>query len=255
MAVKDPLNGPDARMSRARPAWAMAAVTMLAVLLIPCDLIGAVQTAPPQPILLGPSAYRVSAADIAQILALGPPASRPWVLVSFGPPFEPTMPWYINVFLPPNHVTSTVRRGRMMVVKTTTPAQEAYDHVREWALDRIAEYGQVPGYLSDVERVRDGRDLNRPFPIHGVISDADLAGLVTFIRTSPPDPSFHGALGGAGSHVEGNWPIGNLVRHDDGSVEISLLDDEPHEKQGQRVSLRQNGTRWVVVGARYWIAD
>jgi hypothetical protein len=231
----------------------------MSFLKVPSVLIGAVillQTAPPQPILLGPTASRVTAADIAQISALGPqPESRPWVLVSFGPPFLTTMPWYIAVFLTPDHVTSAVRRGRIVFVKTTTPAEEAYDHPRDWALDRMAEYGQLPVPLSDVARVMNGRDLNRPFGIYGVISDAELEGLVKFIRTSPPDPSFHGASGGAGSHVQGNWPIGSLVRHDDGTVEVSLLEDTPREKQGQRVSLRGNGTRWLVVGIRYWIVD
>jgi hypothetical protein len=208
-----------------------------------------------QPVRLGPTADRVTAADIAQIAALPPqPGSRPWVLVSFGTGLLPSMPWFIDVFLEPDRQTPSVRRGGMMTVRTTTPAQQAYEGARVWQVVRMAEYGQVPS-RSDATRVRDGRDLNRPFRIHGVFTDDEVAGLVTFIRTSPPDPSFKGVPGAMGSHVEGTWPIALLLRDTDEGIAVSLLDDKPDEKQGQRVWLRHDGTRWVVVRVNYWIAD
>jgi hypothetical protein len=199
-------------------------------------------------------ADRVTAADVAQIAALVPqPETRPWVLVSSGPPFMPSMPWFIEVFLGPDRATPSVRRGRMMTVKTTTPAEQAYQGPRVWQVERMAEYAQVPA-RPDAARVLDAGDLNRPFRVHGIFSDDDLAELARLVRTSPPDPMFKGAAGAVGSHVEGSWPIGLVIRRDDGNVEVALL-DPARNKQGQSVHVRRDEVRWTVVRTNYWVAD
>ncbi len=212
------------------------------------------QSAPAQPVRFGYQADRLTAADIEQIGALAPqPQSRPWVLVTFGPNFLPSMPWFVDAFLEPDRTTPSVRRGRMMTVKTTTPAKEAYERPRVWSLERMAEYAQVPARGNDAG-VQGAADLNRPFRVLGVFSDDDLAELARLVRASPPNPSFKGAAGAMGSHVEGSWPIGLVLRRDDGSVEIDLLRPEQN-KQGQRVQVRRDDVGWTVVQVNYWVAD
>lgn len=100
------------------------------------------QGTPAQPVRLGHMADRVTAADVAQIAALVlPPQTRPWVLVSSGPPFIESMPWFVDVFLEPARATQSLRRGRMITVKTTTPAEQAYQGLRVWQVERY-----WPGY-------------------------------------------------------------------------------------------------------------
>ncbi len=211
------------------------------------------QSAQAQPSRLGWMVDRLRAADIAQIAALAPQPHAPWVMVSSGPPFIRETPWYIEVFLDPDRMTTSVRRGRLMTVKTTAPALQATQETRGWQVERMAEYAQVP-VRPDAARVIDGSDLNRPFRVHGTFSDDDLVELARLVRASPPDPAFKGAAGGVGSHVHGTWPIGLVIRRDDGSVDVSLL-DPARDKQGQRVYVRLDAGRWTIVRTNYWVAN
>jgi hypothetical protein len=213
------------------------------------------QGAPARPVRFGHMADRLTAADLTQIAALAAePERRLWVVVSFAPNFAPSSPWFLDVFLEPDRTTPSVRRGTLMTVKTATPAPEAYEGARMWSVQRMAEFGQVPT-RGDPARVIDRRDLNRPFRIHGVFSDDEIEGLVKLVRTSPPDPSFKGTVGLPGSHVEGTWPVGLVLRGDDGSVEVSVLDNRSDGKNGQKIWLRREGRGWTVLRTGYWVAD
>jgi hypothetical protein len=55
--------------------------------------------------------------------------------------------------------------------------------------------------------------------------------------------------------VEGTWPIARLVARDLSTMEVCLLDMDPHEKSGQEIVLRRSGKSWTLEQLLARIAD
>jgi hypothetical protein len=99
-----------------------------------------------------------------------------------------------------------------------------------------------------VDDISGDRDVNRPFVVHGELSDQEIVTVVTFIRSSPELTSqkSSGSPAEISRRVKGEWPLGRLNRLSDGTVEALLLE---FQCQGQSVRLRQaDGQREVSCG-------
>lgn len=215
----------------------------------------------PVPILIGPTGGSLSASDLSQVVRLtAEGGGEPWMLVGLPPPFADPARWFVDVYLAPDRTTAGVRRGRIQVVWARLPAIAAYAAPKTWQAASSAEYAQVPVPGTNPDAVRDGRDLNRPFRLFGVISDEALLSIVSLVRSSPviaaPATRTTGQpVARIATTVEGTWPIARVVVKPDTTVEVELLNHDPREKSGQEILLRGTGQVWIVERLGLWIAD
>ena len=107
------------------------------------------------------------------------------------------------------------------------------------AIIKIGEIGRTLGSDDVLAILR--RDLAGPFRVFGNFTDAELLTIVQFIRTGPHGPR---------ENVEGAWPISSTIRERDGSVRVSLIQDDFH---GQSVTLERRGDAWRVLKTSFWI--
>jgi hypothetical protein len=214
-----------------------------------------------RPIPLGPTGDQLSTDDLAQIARIsGEAGGKPWVLVGHPPGLVESARWFVDVYLEADRTVGVLRRGRIQVVTALLPSIAAYAAPKTWQRVSSAEYAQAPIPGANPAELTGSRDLNRPFRVHGTLSDEALLSIVSFVRSSPatppPDSRTPGQivprilLG-----VEGTWPIERVVARDDTTVEVSLIDLEPTEKSGQKLMLRGAGTGWTVERVFLWIAD
>jgi hypothetical protein len=212
-------------------------------------------------IRLGPAGDRLSADDLAQIARLAKAESgSPWLVVAYPPgPMIDSTRWFVTVFLEPDSWNSALNIGTTLTLGAALSAPGAYEATKTWRVQASGKYAQIPVPGSDPRVVRGARDLNRPFPVVGVIDETALLAIVSLIRGSPtiqppPSPTRQPAVPIL-TTVQGHWPITRAVFRNASSVDVQLLDEKASEKSGQGVALRKVGPSWSVSGLTYWIAD
>jgi hypothetical protein len=127
-----------------------------------------------------------------------------------------------------------------------------YMHVTDrssqgWAVSGKGQYAQVSADARTPDQVPGDRDIRRPFRVNGSFTDAELVSLVTFVRSSPPNPQPSQYL----PRVEGNQPIGVVWRNGDGSVRVSLARSD---FESQVVELRQTDRGWEILRISFVVA-
>jgi hypothetical protein len=209
------------------------------------------------PYRVGPTAANLTGDDVAQISRLvAETGSRPWVVVGRQVGLRPPpAPWFVDVYLAPDLSTGAVRRGRAMRLRAQLPRMGDFTAHRVWSLDSYFDWAQVPELGRDADEVTGSRDVNRPFPVAGVVSDAALMGALAAIRLSPPMPVPAGVRPGQMVsevllRVHGSWPVAHVSGREDGGVDVWLRTN-PQESGGQIVRAHLREGRWhlVIAGA------
>ncbi len=198
--------------------------------------------APTSPARIGDAAEKLTRNDIAGIetaLALAGKAEKPWLLVGGS---EPQGHYVVHAYLTNDSGPTEVRRS-MKIVLTR---QSDHDVWLVNFMDEIfANYAQVALPGRSLDSITSDRDTNQPFRVEGNFQNADLASIVTFIRTGPPSPLVV-------TPVPGNWPIDTISRAPDGTVAVSL--HRPGGPAGLLVYLIYENGAWRVMRVLNWIA-
>jgi hypothetical protein len=117
-----------------------------------------------------------------------------------------------------------------------------------WAISGKGQYAQVSADARTPAQVPGDRDIRRPFRVSGPFTDAELVSLVTFIRSSPPNPD---ASAPHDPRVEGNQPIGGVWRNADGTVRVSVARSD---FESQVVELRETDRGWEILRITFVVA-
>jgi hypothetical protein len=158
--------------------------------------------------------------------------------------------WLVEVYLAPTPDRGRVRRGP--VVNVSKVVEEG--SLTAWRVDGETRYAQVAAPGRRFPTALTSRDNDRPFLLEGEFTDDELVSIVSFIRSSPEQPSKkapNGTIYGLGLPVEGALPIGTIRRTGKAEVMVILAASQRH---GQTVSLRRSRDRWLIVEVVFWIA-
>ena len=190
------------------------------------------------PLLIGPIAERLTEQDVGAIQTALPDGTRSWLLI--GDPVQaPGLEW-IEAYLPATTNTPELRRGNKIgISRWTTPSRRS-----GWTVERTESYAQVAIPGRNLDEITGSSDINRPFRVLGRFNDNELVSLVRFVRSDPP------TRGGESTAIK-PWPIREIQRQEDDSIEVSTLGGET---SGQVIKLRKDGKDWVILAVGRWAA-
>lgn len=134
------------------------------------------------PIVIGKQGAVLTGADLAAISALAEGSGTPIWIVDVGAVSDVLT---ATVYRKPDRMSAAIRRGHLFTVTRGYAAPDRSP--RPWILletgsAQPAEYAQVPIEGSEVDDVRDEVDDNRPFRVDADLGDADLLGVVSYVR-------------------------------------------------------------------------
>jgi hypothetical protein len=216
------------------------------------------QAAAVSPIRIGPTARRLTDADVVEIQnVLG--RDRLWVVIAHRGQIGTL--WAVSAFLAPSRGTAELRRGKMSWLTATLDEFLAYSKRGPWRSTPDfpgSDYVQVPIPGRDPGEVVDSRDLHRPIRVLSEFRDDELLSIVRFIRTSPTAPpdvvtrNVRAPAPDVFTRVHGDWPIDTLSRESNGNVVVRLIGTDENEMSGQHVTLRPAGGGWSIVQMGPW---
>lgn len=188
---------------------------------------------------LGDIATVLSDGDVAETLRLADcRTASPWLLTAWRGQVGNLQS--AEVFCAADAVNGALRRGQVSWVQRELKGRTW----GPWSLNTRLRYAQlVPPARAFAQITGDG-DLNRPFRVIGTFSDEELVNLVTFIRAKPSWVS-----GETRDQVQGDWPVGVVIREPDGTVVAKLSKDR---WEGQRGTFRRTADGWAIVGLNYF---
>jgi hypothetical protein len=213
--------------------------------------------------VVGRTAAHLQPDDIAQLQRFASEAGGElWVVHAEEPEFGNSRDWFAGLYLRPESGSDGVRRGRVITVHARLEDLNAFTRPKTWELYSHGTYAQVPVAGTDMERIAEPRDLNRPFRVvnsanHDAssLSNATIARIVSVIRASRPAPPRDLTTDSrpviSQLHVEGAWPIAQIAVIDDETVAVSL--PYPDLLRGQHVRLRYDGAVWRVESINMFI--
>jgi hypothetical protein len=140
----------------------------------------AMQTPRPLP-RLGSVALKLMAADLVQIVGLVHAGGQEaWLLEGWEGFTAPPTPWSVRAYLMPTLATADLRRGQIVTVGS---AGIVGGGRQPWRLrdadspvarqERIEGWAQVAILGRSVDDISGDRDVNRPFVVHGELSDRE----------------------------------------------------------------------------------
>lgn len=183
----------------------------------------------------GEVARQLADADVAALEQALPQGAKPWLLD--GEPVLIADVQTIDAYLPPDTVTTSLRRGPILsAMRRTAPATA-------WAVGGSASYAQVAIAGRNFDQIQGDDDINRPFRVFGRLDDDDLIELVKFLRSNPRKARELGAIK--------QLPIVSVTRQADDSVEVMLRSGS---MQGPWIKLQQAGRGWRIVSVGAWQA-
>ena len=186
----------------------------------------------------GDVSRQLTEGDIAALERVLPAGAKPWLLD--GDPLQIAGVESIQAYLSPTTATSTLRRGPVITVRRRiSPAP-----LTDWGVVQSGTYAQVAIPGREFDQIEGNQDINRPFLIIDNFDDAELGGLVTFLRSNPP------TTGGKANAVQ-PWPILSIRREADGSVAVMLRGGV---MSGQSITVRQTERGWTIIRIGRWVA-
>ncbi|HET9362859.1 MAG TPA: hypothetical protein VFO58_24080 [Vicinamibacterales bacterium] len=151
--------------------------------------------------------------------------------------------WLAFAYLEPESDIRGVRRGRIVDLTSLVSDKRA----QSWRVTaRDGRYAQVAIPGRTFSQQISHTDLDRPFRVFGRFSDSEIAGLVTFVRSSPRKPPIPDNPDGTSrrqfpDQLEGHLPLIQLQRIDGDSVDIWLADSP---NSGQHAVLHYQNGMW-----------
>jgi hypothetical protein len=222
------------RSLKERNVWLQAAV--VSVLSLSPAVIALPQATPTTSIRLGELGRQLSAQDVADLESVIPGGRKPWLLnAERGQAVLVVQS--VQVYLPPDTATATVRRGSMMSLMRRTGEQWTVSpNGGQIGLRGAARQGVAPSPTGtwvqvaiagrSFDDIKDDDDRNRPFLVHGRFDDATITSIAAFLRGAS------------------NLPILVMVRELDDWVSVDL---RVNSSSIQSFTLRSQGQGWVVV--------
>ncbi len=198
---------------------------------------------------LGRITDRLSEQDLNTISALcRMEGKEPWLIDGDTSQVLPET-WLIDAYLEPDLTASTLRRGRVVSLKSRAVDGKA----TEWR-QRIGvqSYAQVTVDSKPFSATLTDSSLDRPFIVEEEFGAEELISVVRFLRSGPEVPNRK--LPDGWTHllmpVDTSKPITHVRRNED-TVVVTLQDDK---RSGQTVTLRRVGPQWTVVDSIVWVA-
>jgi hypothetical protein len=156
--------------------------------------------------------------DVEDLERALPAGVKPWLLI--GETSQQSGLQRVHAFLPPDVTTPMLRRGKVfpLIKETNTPWKilEGSQPPGNGAHAYSGSYAQVALEGREFSHIENENDRNRPFFVIGRFEDAELAGLISFVRRDPSIPTRVGAPPIPVSAL----PILSVTRKADGSAEI-----------------------------------
>jgi hypothetical protein len=134
------------------------------------------------PVVIGKQGAALTGDDLAAIRALAEGSGTPIWIVDVRPVPDTLR---VTVYRQPDRTSAAIRRGHLFTATRGYAAPERTSRpwvVVESGTDQPVEYAQVPIPGREPDDVRDEVDDNRPFIVNGELGDADLIGLVNYVR-------------------------------------------------------------------------
>ena len=178
--------------------------------------MAAFQAASPTVLRFGPLANQLSAQDMQSLRELAIRwGGEPWMMTTgTGMIIAPdgAAYWSAMIRLRAYSDSTVVRRGDQFVATTTRRG----DALRQWTPSAAGSWAWAQVKLEDraFDDVRGEDDINAPFATDLIVTDEELVGIVTFLRT---DPIFK---------AERNLPVSSIARvysDDDSWISLSLV--------------------------------
>jgi hypothetical protein len=128
----------------------------------------------------GDVARQLTEQDVAALELVLPSGAKPWLLNGDRAQFPGIQ--FIQAYLSPTTVTSTLRRGPVIsLMRRISP-------IAAWTTERVESYAQVAIAGRKFDDIQEDQDVNRPFRVIGRFDDPELVQLVAFLRSNPPIP-------------------------------------------------------------------
>ena len=200
------------------------------------------QAVPGPPVRIGDFARRLSNQVVAEVeqaiaSAAGKPW-KPWLLIGGEGPEGNSV---VHAYLPEESTTAEFRRSQKVIL--TRASDRVPWNVEFLDAKRSGYYAQVAIAGRSLDSITGDRDINQPFGVVGSFQDAEIVAIVTLIRSSPPSPN--------GGRVPGPWPIAQISRAPDGSVNVSLRDVNVYS--GTSANLTGEGGTWHITRTWQWV--
>jgi len=151
--------------------------------------------------------------------------------------------WLAVAYLAPDSEAGGIRRGRILDLKTLLKDARA----TEWRVtSHDGRYAQVAAFGRPFSNSVTGDDVDRPFRMFGDFSDTELAGVISYVRSSPRKSPIPDDPDGT-SHVDypdrldGRVPLVELRRVDRNTVEVFMGRERSN---GYRAVLHYRNRSW-----------
>jgi hypothetical protein len=194
-------------------------------------------------------AQLLQASDLTEIARLVPGRE----VVAIEAYWDQVLPeaWLAFAYLAPDSEIRGVRRGDIVDLKSLVTDERA----QGWRITaRDGRYAQVAVPGKPFPRHVGNRDLDRPFRVFGRFSDAELASLVAYVRSSPRKPPIpddpDGTKHWEGFSLDGHLPVVQVRRVND-RFEV-LLSDSPGA--GTYAELRYRNGTWRLGQVGFYVA-
>jgi hypothetical protein len=148
-----------------------------------------------------------------------------------------TWSWTAHVYFVPTSVTTTLCRGRAVVVTAELTSEFGFAASKTWRRDpAVLSYAQLPGSGRTGMDVAGDRALNRPFltiesGTWGTLSDLDVMEVTLALRAAP----------------HGNWPIAKMAKMDSALVTVDRLDPDRSSDAEESALVRREDGQWKLV--------
>jgi len=197
----------------------------------------------------GRAAQLLQARDLTEIARLVP--DREVVAIEVN--WDQVLPeaWLAVAYLAPDSEVQGVRRGAIVDLKSLVTDKRA----QGWRITaRDGRYAQVAVPGKPFPRQVGNKDLDRPFRLYGRFSDAELASLIAYVRSSPRKPPIpddpDGTKHWEGGSVDGHLPVVQVTRGKD-RFKV-LLSDSPGT--GTYAELRYRNGTWRLGEVGFYVA-
>jgi len=140
---------------------------------------------------IGADGNRLTSTDIADLTKVLPDEKAPWLVVGEGPgAFGPSSVQRFQVYMSPIAATPDVRRGLAFEIgRPTGTVSQGWTLTRDPAGQPVSfQYAQLAIDGRPFDQIANEGDSNLPFRLDGPIDDAELVGLVRFVRTQAAGP-------------------------------------------------------------------
>jgi hypothetical protein len=194
----------------------------VAILVCGLTSMGCSQDATPRTsVRIDTLAEKMSDAEVQALERLLPAGAEPWLLDAYGDSLGVE---HVSFYLAPEATSRRLRRGKFVSLERR-PGGWNWLWPARWKQESEGRYAQVAIEGREFDSIENEDDPNRPFPVYGDFTDAELISLLSAVRLEDSEEPIVG--------VDREWEL------DDGMVRVYV--------PSMLMGLRRQGAGWVVV--------